>query len=68
MEFKPEELKKWWDKISPEDQARIMNRNNAFNFLFKDKSNNIINYESMSRTEESIKPPPNALSESERYK
>jgi hypothetical protein len=54
MEFNPEELKKWWDKISPEDQYRIMNRNNSFDFLFKEKTNNTIKYESTQKHEPSV--------------
>lgn len=68
MEFNQEKLKEWWDKIAPEDQDRIINKNNAFNFLFKDNAYNIIKYEPISKTDESVKPPPITLIKSDRYK
>ena len=66
MEFNPEELKKWWDKIAPCDQDRILNRDNAFNFLFKDKSNNIIKYVSSTKPEPSVITTTHTLDKSDR--
>jgi hypothetical protein len=65
MEFDEKKLKEWWDKISPEDQNRIMSKNN---FPFKEKSNSIINYETVSEPKTSVTTTTHTLITSDRYK